>query len=238
VEDRAAAESLPVHSLESFEEVMEAAWDRWLRSGVVGMKVNDLPLPPGDRSTALAAWRRLQRGEDCDLTPLHAYLHDYLYRLCARRQVTVAIHTGFFWGDYRVYDVKHTIPIVMRHPDTRFDLYHAGMPNIRDSGFVAKSFPNVYLDLTWAHMISEETVRAGLQEWLDLVPANKILAFGGDHSHTTAEKVVGHLALARENIATVLAERMERGRLTMDDALFLARCWFWDNPLECYRLEL
>ncbi len=39
-------------------------------------------------------------------------------------------------------------------------------------------------------------------------------------------------------IARVLAKRIERGQMTQDQALTLARQWFYDNPKTLYRLEL
>jgi hypothetical protein len=238
IETRAATEGLHVNTLGDYEEVMEAAWDRWQSEGVVGMKVNDLGLPLPDRGEARLLWEKLRAGQEIEWAPLHAYLHDYLYKLCARRSITVAVHTGFFWGNQNAYDVKLALDLVIRYPQTRFDLYHAGLPNIRESAFVAKNYPNVYLNLTWAYLLSEPMVRAGLREWLDLVPVNKIIAFGGDHSHATVDKVVGHRSLALETMATVLAERVAAGRMDEDDALFIAGRWLYDNPVEAYRLVI
>ena len=46
---------------------------------------------------------------------------------------------------------------------------------------------------------------------LDSVPANKIFGFGGDYRYP--ELSYGHLVIARRNIATVLAARVENGAL-------------------------
>jgi len=52
------------------------------------------------------------------------------------------------------------------------------------------------------------------------------------------EKVYGHLAMAREDMAWALARRIEEGRMTEKQALGIAKMWFWDNPRELYRLDL
>jgi hypothetical protein len=79
--------------------------------------------------------------------------------------------------------------------------------------------------------------RSLLDEWTDLVPVNKILAFGGDYGEPV-EKVYGHLLMARENLAHVLGGRIEEGLLSEDEALLLARKWFYENPKELYRLDV
>jgi hypothetical protein len=78
--------------------------------------------------------------------------------------------------------------------------------------------------------------RAALDEYLDLVPVNKITAFGGDYGKPV-EKVYGHLVMARENIAAVLGRRVEAGLMTESQAISVARRWFYDNPAELYRLD-
>jgi predicted TIM-barrel fold metal-dependent hydrolase len=129
------------------------------------------------------------------------------------------------------------IPILERHPKTRFDLYHLGYPWMRESLMLGKGFANVWLNFCWTHVISQRFAMDGLDEAIDLIPMNKIIAFGGDY-HLPVEKVYGHLVMAREDIARVLARRIERKQMTEDQAIGLARKWLWDNPVELYRLKV
>ena len=129
------------------------------------------------------------------------------------------------------------IPILQRHPKARFDIYHLGYPWVRETLMLGKGFANVWLNLCWTHIISQRFAVAGLDEAIDLVPMNKLLAFGGDYN-LPVEKVYGHLVMAREDIAEVLARRIERGLMSETQALDLVRQWFWDNPVELYRLPL
>ncbi|MFQ6099145.1 MAG: hypothetical protein ACE5O2_15545, partial [Armatimonadota bacterium] len=80
--------------------------------------------------------------------------------------------------------------------------------------------------------------REGIRELLDFVPVNKVFAFGGDYSAPAVDKVVGHLRLAQDNVATVLAERIQDGVMNEDQAIEVARKWFWDNPRKAYRLDV
>ena len=78
---------------------------------------------------------------------------------------------------------------------------------------------------------------SAVDECIDLIPINKVLAFGGDYSKPV-EKVYGHLVMAREDIANVLVRRIEEGTMGEAQALGIARKWFWDNPVELYRLSV
>jgi predicted TIM-barrel fold metal-dependent hydrolase len=148
--------------------------------------------------------------------------------------MTVAVHAGV-WGDFRRMDPKNFIPEIERHPSLRIDLFHLGMPMVRDAVMVGKNFPNVSLNLCWSHVVSQRMARHGLDEALDLVPINKIIAFGADY-RVVVEKAVGHLIMARENVAAVLAGRVEDGEMDEATAVGIARRWFYDNPKRIYRL--
>ena len=74
-----------------------------------------------------------------------------------------------------------------------------------------------------------------MKEAIDMVPLNKIFAFGGDYI-SFIEKVYGHLHMARENIALVLGDRVDRNLMDLDEAKQTLRAWFYDNPKAFYKL--
>lgn len=207
--------------------------------GVVGLKMSSTVLPPEDAPAAEAAWAALKAGREVDLTPLGNSLRHQVLELAADEDLTVAVHCGVIWtnwNDFTTLHPRHLIPTVLAHRRTRFDLYHAGIPWVREIGVIAKSYPNVWLNLCWCHIISPQMTISALNEWLDLVPYNKILGFGGDYGKPV-EKVYGHLQLALEGIAQVLAGRVEQGWMTEDQARQVAHAWLWDNPVNLYRLS-
>ena len=89
--------------------------------------------------------------------------------------------------------------------------------------------------MAWMHAISPEISVRALRDWVDLVPRNKVLGFGGDYH--VVEKVYGHLVLARENIAGALADKAEQGAITGKDAGAWARALLWENPRAVYALD-
>ncbi len=150
--------------------------------------------------------------------------------------MTVAVHAGV-WGDFRDLDPRHNIPLIMRNPGTRFDIYHMGIPWVRDTAIMAGNWHNVYVNWAWAHIVSYYMTQSGIPEYVDFVPATKILAFGGDYSAQCVEKIVGHLSMAQENIATALARMVVDRRMTVERAVDLAHLWFCENPAKLYRLD-
>jgi predicted TIM-barrel fold metal-dependent hydrolase len=129
------------------------------------------------------------------------------------------------------------INVFPMHPRTRFDLYHMGMPSVRQTGVIGKNNPNVWLNLCWSHVISPKMTRSFLNEWMDLVPMNKIIGFGGDYGPESLEKIYGHLQMAKEDAAEALAERVAARRMSERQAREVAQAWFYDNPRELYRIE-
>lgn len=227
-----------VRTLDDYLDAMRRYVLRVKSEGAVGLKMMSNPYEAPSREQALSAFRRLSDGVDTCLpvpNPLRDYVVDQTIAFAAQQDMVIAVHTGY-WGDFRTLDPLHMIPILQRHPAARFDIYHLGYPWVREALMLGKGFPNVWLNLCWTHIISQRFAMAGLDEAIDLIPSNKMLAFGGDYG-LPVEKVYGHLTMAREDIARVLAQRIREGQMSERQALDLARKWFWDNPKELYRID-
>jgi uncharacterized protein len=208
----------------------------WAAAGMVGLKFMSRAYAAPDAKGADEAFRRLWRGQAP--TPdrrscLHSHLTHALLDLCGELGLVAAVHAGI-WGDFREIDCTHMLALAPAHPRTDFDLYHLGMPSVREAIVVAKNLPNVWLNLCWTHIVSQVQSRSGIDELLDQVPVTKVLAFGGDYGRPV-EKVVGHLHMAREDYARVFGERIDRGLLDTGDAEAILTLWFRQNPLRLYR---
>jgi len=167
---------------------------------------------------------------------LYSHLMEQMLDMAADLGLVVAVHTGM-WGDFRLLDPQLLIPILIRHPKTRFDVYHMGIPYVRETEIMGKNFPNVWLNLCWTHIISQKIACQALDELIDLVPINKIIGFGGDYG-LPVEKVYGHLVMAREDMAKVLGRRVEEGGMTEEEAIMIAKKLLYDNPKELYKLKI
>jgi predicted TIM-barrel fold metal-dependent hydrolase len=219
---------------------MEALLTRRVREGMIGVKGTCFPYTPGDPEAASAAYRRVIAGsaKDKDRGALVDYLRDQLYEMCAKLQIVSVKHSGVWaggWSDHTTIRPTNIIPVALKHRQTRFDLFHAGTPWPEDAGLLGRSLPNVWLNLCWSHLISPVLYERALEVWLDMVPVNRIIAFGGDY-WWAAENVYGALKQAREGVARVLARRIKDKCLTEAKALEIARRWFHDNPRDLYRV--
>ena len=122
--------------------------------------------------------------------------------------VPVQIHTGIQAGNRGV--VTNSRPtlltnIFLLYPRISFDLFHISYPYQNELSALAKSFPNVYADFCWAHVISPEVARRTMAEFLDTVPVNKIFGFGGDYHYP--ELSYAHAKMARQILQTCWRKR-------------------------------
>ena len=118
--------------------------------------------------------------------------------------------------------------LFLAYPNVKFDLFHISYPYSGEAAALAKMFPNVFIDMCWAHIISPAAVTAALADFLDGVPFNKIMGFGGDYGFV--DGVYGHLVLARENISRVLAEKVKLGVFGVEQAVKIGEHLLYHNP--------
>ena len=74
-----------------------------------------------------------------------------------------------------------------------------------------------------------------LHEWIETVPGNKIFGFGGDYGFV--EGIYGHSVIARENVAQVLAEKVEEGYFDESEAIESGKKILRDNAYEFFRIR-
>ena len=77
--------------------------------------------------------------------------------------------------------------------------------------------------------------RTWLAEWLDVIPHNKLFAFGGDE--LMFFECCSQLESTRENVACVLAERVAAGLCDIDEAEQCALGLFHDHPWDAFAFE-
>jgi uncharacterized protein len=225
-----------VQSLGDAVEVSQAALRSDVKRGAVALKMFSLERGAPDEAAAEREFREARRpaAELGWFPALRDYLFDKGLDIAAETGVPVAVHAGYF-ADFSQLDGRYMIPIALRRSDVRFDVFHLGAPKWRETALLGKTLPNVSLNLTWCPVISQLLTVRTLDEMIDLVPANKIIAFGGDY-RVAVHKVWGHLVMAREVVAAVLSRRIEAGDFDRSRAIELARMWFHDNPARIYNV--
>jgi predicted TIM-barrel fold metal-dependent hydrolase len=159
-------------------------------------------------------------------------LQDHLFNRCLRKaaesRLPVKLHTGTYAGVSRMplhrvrANAGDVSELLMRHPDVRFVVMHIDWPYQDEAIALAKHFPNAWVDMCWAWIISPAAATRFLREFLVTAPASKLLGFGGDYM--PVELVPGHARIARMGIARALAGLEEAGDLApRDTPALLAR---------------
>ena len=168
---------------------------------------------------------------------LQDYMMHHILKLAEQREMTFQFHTGLQEGNgnyIRNSNPENMINLFLEYPGIKFDIFHMGFPYQESLGVISKNFPNVYIDMAWAHIISPATSIRALTEWLDYVPANKISAFGGDYFFV--DGVYGHAAMARENIAKALSAKIKEGVFDLEGAKEIIHWMFVDTPKKLFHL--
>jgi hypothetical protein len=170
--------------------------------------------------------------------PLQDYVVHRIIQLATKHRLPVQIHTGLQEGNENI--IGNSNPTLLtnlfrEYREVKFDVFHAGYPYFRELATLAKNFPNVYPDLCWVHIISPTAARTILSEWLDTVPSNKILAFGGDYRFV--EGVYGHVVMARRNVAATLQEKVDHGDVELKRVPALASRILRENARELFNLR-
>jgi len=172
------------------------------------------------------------------IKPLSDYMMHRMLDLALKYHKPVQIHTGLQAGDGNY--IMNSNPallanLFLKYRDVQFVLFHGGYPYGGEIASLAKNFRNVYLDLCWIYIISPSYSERYLHEWLETVPANKIMALGGDFENV--ENINGHLLFARQVIARVLSAKVRDGYFSEQEAIRVAQMILHDNAVKLYQLK-
>jgi predicted TIM-barrel fold metal-dependent hydrolase len=231
-----------ITSAATLKRAMEKQFERALKAGMVTIKSTaayqrDLYFRDVTAEEAERSFAALIKGSEPasrDRRPYRDLADHMFHHLCSladAHRMPFQVHTGTQAGNGNY--VANTKPaqltnVLLKFPRVQFDLFHIGYPYWRECLILAKMFPNAYADFCWMHILTPTGARTAMHEFLDAVPANKIMGYGGDYRYP--ELSYAHLVIARKNIVQVLAERTEAGQNTENEAAELARMLLHDNP--------
>ena len=159
-----------------------------------------------------------------------------MWRVCelsAKYELPFQIHTGH--ARIQGSNPMNLVDLIVANPKTKFILFHGGFPWVGEMGMIVmhsmRHGQNVWADSVWLPQISYHTAKRAFNEWLDVMPSNRIM-WGADCNH--AEGIYGSTEMTRRCIAEVLAERVERSELKERYARRIARQIMRDNALELF----
>lgn len=240
---------LDVSTFELFDKALESAFDQAVARNIVGVKsalAYHRILYYEDVSEKVAGkvfnWVMGDSGSqalDFEIVkPLQDYMMHRIIQLAGKHGLPMQFHTGLQAGDGNIIanaNPSHLNNLFLQYRDVRFLLMHGAYPYGGELSALAKNFQNVFIDMCWMYIISPSYSERYLHEWLETVPANKIMAFGGDYHNV--ENTFGHALMARAVVSKVLVEKVRTGYLTEDEAMEIARWILRDNAISYFKIE-
>lgn len=239
----------PIYTLDDFVKSMAIAFETALKDGMVAVKVNTaynrtLSFDNVQADAARKIFRTLVNGSDNfsmsyqAAKPLQDFMFHRLMDLAGKHKIPVVIHTGLLAGNGN--QINNSNPTLLtnifrEYKDVNFALFHGSYPFGGELSTLAKTFRNVFIDMNWTYAISPSYSERYLYEWLEAVPAGKIMAFGGDY--TNVENIYGEVVIARKVISNVLINKVKDGYLTELEAKNVARLILRDNAIRFYNLQ-
>ncbi len=245
------AQSLIVRH-ETFDAVLDAysaALERARADGFVGLKSiiayrTGLAAQPTSHAAAAAAFGPVKEHARRDgrvrlaTKPLNDYLLLRALEIAERQAMPVQIHTGFGDADLDLRDANplHLRPLLEsgQYANVPFVLLHASYPYVRELGYLAAMYPNVYADVGLAipHLTAE--IPTMLRQLLSLTPSTKVV-YSSDASQIP-ELFWLAARWGRRGLGTVLDELMALGALDGDEALAVGQRVLGGNAAGIYGL--
>lgn len=156
--------------------------------------------------------------------------------LAGQYNLPVKFHTGYTAGT-SFMPLAGTAPsnlcgLFKAFPKTRFVLMHMSFPYHSELLALAKQYPNVYASLCWAWSISPRDAMEFVRRFIHSVPANKLLAFGGDSVWPTPTYVYSRQM--RQWLSRALQAEVDEGYLGEAQAIELADRILLKNHYACF----
>lgn len=250
VKDLETLTGVSITSLKGLKQAMEKSFAQSIEVGMGAVKSTlaydrTLQFREVEEGAAARDFERLCKGDvklpegfrrhtERPFRDLEDHMFHHLMKLADAHGYPVQLHTGLHAGPNFIANSNptHLTNLFFLYPKVKFDLFHMSYPYQGELATLAKLFPNVYVDLCWAHVIAPGATRRALSEFLETVPANKILGFGGDYSWV--ELSYAHAQMARRNIALVLAAKTEEGVCSEPEAFEIGRMLLSDNAARLF----
>jgi glucuronate isomerase len=118
--------------------------------------------------------------------------------------------------------------LLERFPRLRFNVFLSSVSASQALCTIARACPNLSFSAYWWHNFFPGAIRQVMHDRLDMVALNKQVGFFSDAY--CADWAYAKAVIVRQELARVLAEKVERGQYTEDVAMNIARHLFWETP--------
>lgn len=235
----------PPPELDGYLQFVDASLQRRVREGAIGLKivsayVRSIEFPLSTHAAAAGTYAALSAGRAVDSGPLENYLVRRLAQYAADHDLPMQIHVGMGHPEPGMR-IANSDPLKLESfLDTRslnrlrVVLLHGGYPFSSEVAALAQTYGNVFVDFSWMPYLHHYYLRTKLAEWLEILPANKLL-YGSDTSAPEFHVAAAHYA--RRALDHVLDDGHARGVWDAKQVDWLARRVLYDNTAEIYGIE-
>jgi len=158
------------------------------------------------------------------------FIFDYICSLAAKYDLPIQNHTGL--GKLPGSNPMNLIPMIERHPETKFVLFHGGYPWTEEIAALLHNYPNVYADLCWLPDICTTAAEHLLHSLIEAARDSSRVTWGGDCWLVTES--YAHTLAIRHVLNKVLSEKVSAGYLTEERARRWAERVLYVNAKELY----
>jgi len=124
--------------------------------------------------------------------------------------------------------IAQVAAMIARHPKLRFQCFLSSRHANQALCTLGRELPNFSLAGYWWHNFFPDTIRQVMAERLEMLPVNQQVGFFSDAY--CVEWTYAKAVLVRKQLARVLAEKIEQGQYSRNDALAIARAILYESP--------
>ena len=125
--------------------------------------------------------------------------------------------------------------MIGRHPKLRFQCFVSSRHANQSLCTLARELPNLSLAGYWWHNFFPDVMHQVMSERLDMLPTNKQIGFFSDAY--CLEWTYAKALLVRKQLARVLAERIEQGQYSTNDAMKIAAAILYESPKQLLGMQ-
>lgn len=191
-------------------------------------------LQPTAAEFEAALTRRASAGP-AERTVYASFVHEAVLDELERRRPDVAVQFSFgaeplpfeTGARMRQETLGQIAELIVRHPGLRFQVTNATRHVNQGLCSIAREVPNLTLAGYWWHAFYPDSIKQAMGERLDMLPTTSQCGFFSDAY--CVEWQYAKAKLVRRLLAEVLAEKVERGQYSVDDALSVARSILFES---------
>ncbi|MBE9054587.1 amidohydrolase family protein [Sphaerospermopsis sp. LEGE 08334] len=203
------------------------------------------PVAPAVAAVHFYDFKKLQKKNNLPLRLNDKQLIDFILQqtliIAAKYKIPVQLHTGL--GDPDL-DLRLANPLNLRYliecpqyKDAPLVLLHASYPYMREAGYLASMYPQVYLDFGLAvPFLSVSGMRNTIRQLLELIPTTKLM-YSSD-AHSIPELYYLGAKWGRQLLGEVLDEAIKDTDITVKEAEEIALAILRENALNLYGQRL